>query len=153
MKAPKKSAARPLNPEQQVRRLIARFKPKQQTLVRSVRSGLRKRFPTADELVYDYTKSLVIGYSPTERGSDAVVALAAGADGVRLVFNQGPTLPDPNNILLGSGRATRFIWVDSPGTLKRPEVEAMMNAAAGAVKIPLRASGSGKVVVKGKGGK
>ncbi len=53
-------------PEAQLRSLIEKFDPKDQRLIRSVRSAVRKRLPTANELVYDYGNSLVIGYSPTE---------------------------------------------------------------------------------------
>ncbi len=135
--------------EQQFRRLIAKFEPKQQTLIRAVLKALRKRFPTANELVYDYSNSLVIAYAPTETGSFAVVALSAGADGLRLVFNNGPTLPDPKKILLGSGRATRFIWLGSVKDLTRPEVRALLAAAMSRAKIPLPKTGRGRLIVKG----
>lgn len=52
-------------PEAQLRSLIEKFDPKDQRLIRSVRSALRKRLPTANELVYDYPNSVVIAYSPT----------------------------------------------------------------------------------------
>jgi hypothetical protein len=134
--------------EQQLRSLIAKREPKQQTLIRAVRKVLRKRFPTAQELVYDYPNSLVISYSATERGIDAPVAIAAGADGVRLYFNSGPTLPDPKKILLGSGKQTRFIGLESSKVLSRPEVQALTAAAIARAKIPLPETGRGKLIVK-----
>ena len=134
--------------EEQVKGLVARFEPKRRALIRSVREALRKRFPSADELVYNYSNSLVIGYSGTERGSDAVVAISSGADGLRLYFNQGPTLPDPAKILLGSGKQTRFIHIESPATLRLPEVEALLDTATGRAKVPFRPSGRGKLVIK-----
>jgi hypothetical protein len=148
MKASKKGTTKPLSGEQQIKGLIAKYDPKYQGLIRSVRKAVRKRFPTANELVYDYSNSFVIGYSPTETGSEAVVAIAAGADGLRLVFNQGPTLPDPKKLLLGSGRQTRFIWVESAKTLALPEIEALMQAANDQATTPLRPSGRGKLVIK-----
>lgn len=148
MKASRKGTTRPRSDEQQLRGFIAKYEPKYQRLIRSVRKVLRKRFPSADELVYDYNNSFVIGYSPTERGSDSVVAIAAAVNGLRLVFNQGPTLPDPKKLLLGSGRQTRFIWVESAKTLALPEIEALMRAAIDRAKTPLRPGGSGKLVIK-----
>jgi len=38
-------------PEAQLRFLIENFAPKEQRLIRSVRSAVRKRLPTANELV------------------------------------------------------------------------------------------------------
>ena len=39
--------------EGQLKGFIGKFEPKHQSLIRAVRKVLRKRFPTADELVYD----------------------------------------------------------------------------------------------------
>ncbi len=148
VKVSRKVRTRPLSAEQQVRSFIGRFEPKHQALFRSVRNSLRKRFPTADELVYDYSKFLVIGYSPTGRGFESTFAIAASADGVRLSFNQGPALPDPQKILLGSGKQTRFIWIDSLATLKRPEVQALVRATIERARTPFPRSGRGKLIIK-----
>ena len=138
----------PVSAERQIAGFIAKFEPKNLKLIRSVRRVLRKRFPTANELVYDYRKNFVIGYSPVERGSDAIVALTADAEGVRLIFNQGPSLPDPGKILLGDGRQTRFIRLASAGDLRRPEVESLLTAAVKNANIPLRKSGRGELIIK-----
>ena len=100
-------------PEAHLRSSIDRLDPKNQKLMRSVRAAVRKRFPTLNELAYEYATSFVIGYSPTERGIDGIVAIAARADGVRLYFGQGVHLPDPKGLLLGSGRQTRFVRVEA----------------------------------------
>ena len=84
-----------LTPEAQLRSFIDRLDPKDQKLFRSVRAAVRKRFPTANELAYDYSNSVVIGYSPTDRGIDGIVSIAGRADGVRLYLMNGPQLPDP----------------------------------------------------------
>ncbi len=153
MKASKKITTEPLSAEQQLQNFIAKFEPKHRALIRTVREALRKRFPSADELVYDYPNAFVIAYSPTERGSDAVVSISAGADGLRLVFTQGATLPDAKKILLGSGKQTRFIWIESPKTLSLPEVKALLELAIDRAKIPLRPSGRGKPIIKPKSAK
>jgi hypothetical protein len=153
MKASQEGTTKSLSAEQQLQSLIVEFEPKHQALIRVVRKALRKRFPSADELVYDYPSAFVIAYSPTERGSDAVVSISAGADGLRLVFTQGATLPDPTKILLGSGKQTRFIWIESPRTLSLPEVKAVLETAIDRAKIPLRPSGRGKPIIKPKSAK
>lgn len=116
-------------PEAELRSYIGRFDPPTQRLIRSIRAALRKRLPAANELVYDYGRSLVIGYSPTERGIESVVAISARANGVSLFFNQGPTLPDPKKLLKGSGRQTRFIGLESARQLSHPDVKALVAAA------------------------
>jgi hypothetical protein len=145
---PHRSVSSPSSAEQQVSSFIAKFDPNNQKLIRSVRKVLRKRFPAANELVYDYRNNFVIGYSPIERGSDAIVAITADANGVRLYFGHGASLPDPHKILTGDGRQTRFIRLESTGVLLRPEVESLMTAAVRKSRIPLRRSGRGELIIK-----
>jgi len=134
--------------ERQLRRFIAKFEPKHQTLIRAVRKALRKRFPAAYELAYDNYNFFVIGYGSTERPSDCIVSMAAGANGVGLCFIHGARLPDPHNLLLGSGNQTRFIRLESADVLARPGVEALVAAAIARAKTPLRARGRGRLIIR-----
>jgi hypothetical protein len=108
--------------EQQLAGFIKKFDSKNAALIRSVRKVLRERLPTANELVYDNYNFFVIGYCLTERPSDCVLSIAAGANGVGLSFYYGATLPDPHKLLLGSGSQNRFIRIEPAATLARPEV-------------------------------
>ncbi len=110
--------------EKQLRGFIEKFEPKHQKLIRDVRKALRKRLPTAHELAYDNYNFFVIGYSPTERPSDAILSMAAGANGIGLCFIRGASLPDPKKVLLGSA------------------------AAIAQSKAPLRASGRGTLIIR-----
>src|SRR5262245_15479659 len=139
--------------EKQLKGFIAKFEPSHQTRIRAVRRALRKRFPTAYELAYDNYNFFVLGYGPTERPSDCIVSMAAGANGVGLCFIRGASLPDPNKILLGSGNQTRFIRIESAAVLARPEVEALIAAAAARAKTPMRASGRGQLIIRAVSGK
>ena len=136
------------DPEKQLKTFIDKFEPKHQALIRSVRGALRKRLPTANELVYDNYNFFVIGYCPNERPSDSIFSIAAGANGVGLCFIRGASLPDPHKILLGSGTQTRFIRVESAQTLVRPEVEELMVAAIAKSKVPLPPTGARKLVIR-----
>src|SRR5215212_1726124 len=107
----------PPSPATQVSAFIAKFDPAVAAVIRSSRTAMRKRMPTALELVYDNYNFFVIGYSSTERASDCVVSLACGANGVSLSFYHGATLPDPDRVLLGSGNQNRFVRVESAKTL------------------------------------
>ena len=140
-------------PEAQLRAYIDKLDPKKQKLFRSVRAAVRKRFPTANELAYDYNNSIVIGYSPTDRGIDGIVAISARATGVALYFNQGHQLPDPKKLLLGSGKQTRFIQVDAAGQLVHPDVEAMIAAALDQARVPLPSKGRGRLIIRGAAAK
>ena len=135
-------------PEAQLRSLIEKFDPKDQKLIRSVRSAVRKRLPSANELVYDYNTFFVISYSSTERPTDAVIATAARPDGLRLYLMQGPQLPDPKKLLMGSGKQTRFIRLESARQLAHPDVEALIAAAIDQTRVPLPSEGRGRLVIR-----
>jgi hypothetical protein len=134
--------------EKQLKSFIEKFEPSQQTLIRAVRRALRRRLPTAYELAYDNYNFFVIGYSATERPSDAIVSIAAGSKGVSLCFLRGASLRDPRAILLGSGNQTRFVRLESAAVLARPEVEALLAAAIAQAKPSFRATGRGQLVIR-----
>jgi len=138
----------PAGADKQLQSFIAKFEPRHQMLIRAVRKALRKRLPTANELVWDNYNFFVIGYSATERPSDSIVSIAAAANGVGLAFYRGATLPDPHKILLGSGSQNRFIRLESARTLSRPEVKALIDAAEAQAKTPFAASGGRKVIIR-----
>jgi len=145
----KAKRATPSDAEEQVASFIDKFDPAHRALIRGARKALRRRLPAANELVYDNYNFFVIGYSPTERPSDTIVSLAAGANGAGLAFPYcGATLPDPHKLLLGSGSQNRFIRLESAATLARPEVEALVAAAVARARAPLAEKGKGRLIIR-----
>ena len=142
------SPAPSVEAEKRLRGFIAKFTPARQKLIRAVRKALRQRFPTADELVYDNYNFFVIGYGPASRPSDAIISIAAAANGVGLCFIRGASLSDPGRVLQGSGRQTRFLRIPSVDVLARPEVEALLAAAVSLARTPLRSSGRGQLIIR-----
>jgi len=140
-------------PEAQLRCFIDNFDPKNQKLIRSIRSAVRKRFPTANELAYEYPDSVVISYTPTDRGIDGIVAIAARADGVSLYFGQGVQFSDPKKLLLGSGKQTRFIRLEAASQLAHPDVEALIVAAIDKARVPLPSTGRGRLIIQSSAAK
>jgi len=132
----------------QVDGFIAKFDPAQQRLIRSMRAAMRKRLPTAVELVYDNYNFFVIGYGPNERASDAVFSIAANSKNVGLAFLQGATLPDPKRRLLGAGKRNRFMRFTSASELRDPDVQALVRAAVAQAMTPFPRTGRVRTVVK-----
>jgi hypothetical protein len=148
VKAADKAPATAATSEQQLQQFISKFDQKNQKLIRAARTTLRRRLGTATELVYDNYNFFVIGYCSTERPSDCIVSIATGANGVALSFYHGATLPDPQKVLLGSGRQHRFVRLESAATLAQPEVEALIDAALAQAKTPLPANGRRKLIIR-----
>jgi hypothetical protein len=115
-----------------------------------MRRCLRKRLPTAHEVVYEYHNlgAVVISFSPNEHGYEGVLAIRASANGVRLYFNRGKELPDPEKLLQGSGNQTRSIDVEGASTLARPEVASLIEEAIARNRVPFEGAGRGAVVIR-----
>ena len=143
-----KLAPKAESPAKQVAGFISKFDPAIAKLVRSARSVLRRRFPTAIELVYDNYNALAIGFSTTERTSDVLFSLAVYANGVNLYFMYGRALPDPQGLLQGSGNQGGFVRLDNLGVLDKPSVKALLGAAVRQAKAPLAKTGRGYTVIK-----
>lgn len=145
--SPVKTTAPVASAEERITALISKFDAEYQKLIRAARKAVQKRFPTANELVYDYARNFVIGYSPTEAGAHGIAALSAEPEELRFYLTNGAKLPDPHKLLQGKAGA-RYVVVGSAKDLLRPEVEALMVAAEKVAKIPLKASGRGELIMK-----
>lgn len=135
-------------PAAELRRFVAKYDTPVGRLVRAARAAMRKRFPTALELVYDNYQFLAIGYSATERASDCIASLAVSPRGVALSFYYGATLPDPHGVLQGAGNQNRFVRLTSAATLAQPKVAALLRAATAQARTPLPTSGRGRTIIK-----
>lgn len=142
------SAAERRAADAQLRTLIDKFAPANLRLVGAMRRWLLDRLPTAHEVVYEYRDCFVISYSPNERGYEGVLAIRGSADGVKLYFNSGKGLPDPQKLLQGSGKQTRWIHVEGASTLDRPEVSSLIDEAIARNPVPFASVGRGSVVIR-----
>ena len=134
--------------EAQVKSLLDRIAPEHARLMSALRKAVRTRLPTAHEIVYEYADNVTISYSPNDKGYAGVLSLRASADDVRLYFNPGKGLPDPEKLLQGTAKLVRFIPVDSAAALKRPAVAALIAAVLARNPIPFAKSGDGPVVIQ-----
>ncbi len=142
------SAGERRSAEAELRGLIAKFAAAHQRLVGTMRRGLRKRLPTAHEVVYEYRDCFVISYSPNEHGYEGVLAIRGSANGVELYFNRGKELPDPEKLLQGSGKQTRWIHLEGASTLTRPAVASLIHEAIARNREPFARTGRGPVVIR-----
>jgi hypothetical protein len=143
------SAAERRTAEAELNSLVEKHAPEHQKLVAAMRKALLKRLPTANELSYEYANqgAVVLSYSPNEHGYDGVLAIRASADGVKLYFNQGKDLPDPEKLLKGSSQ-TRWIAVEDASTLARPAVKTLIDEALARNSVPFATAGRGSVIIQ-----
>ncbi len=141
------SAVERRSAEAEIRRLIDKFAPVHLRLTGAMRRLLRKRLPTAHEVVYEYRDCFVISYSPNEHGYEGILAIRGSADGVRLYFNRGKDLPDPAKLLQGSSQA-RWMKVAGASVLARPDVASLIDEAIARNRVPFASTGRGLIVIR-----
>ena len=133
---------------QQLASFVAKFDPAIAKVIRAARGKLRKRFPTANELVYDNFNFFVIGYCATERPTDCIVSIAAAANGVALSFYYGSKIPDPKGILKGSGSQNRSVRLPTAAVLDDPGVSKLIDEAVARARTPLPTTGRGRLIIR-----
>jgi hypothetical protein len=141
------TAAARRSAEAEVRALIEKHAPAHLRLINAMRRSLRKRLPTAHEVVYEYRDFFVISYSPNEHGYEGVLGIRASANDAKLFFNRCKELPDPAKLLQGSGSQVRSIDVEGASTLARPEVARLIDEAIARNPVPFAPAGRGSVVM------
>lgn len=119
--------ARQPSPTAQFSALLSRFSPEIVALIVRGLPKLRRAIPCSFELVYDYSNSLVVAFGMSERGYEAIVALAIFPRSVRLYFDK--SLADPKNLLEGSGGKVRSVALKAASDLDQEDIKALIKAA------------------------
>ena len=74
-----------------------------------------------------YSNSLVVAFGMSERGYEAIVAIAIFPRWVRLYFDK--SLPDPKGLLEGSGAKVRSVTLKAASDLDHGDIQALLKAA------------------------
>jgi hypothetical protein len=109
---------------------MARYRPDVVKTARAALAAIRKQLPGTAEMVYDNCNALVIGFSSSERPSDAILSIGLYPRWVNLYFLQDATdLPDPDGLLRGSGNFVRSVRLTSADDIQNPAVRALITEA------------------------
>ena len=99
----------PAEAERQLESFLEKYDPEVAAFARCALAKMRKLVPGAVEMVYDNYNWLVIGFSPSERPSEAIFSIVLPPRRVTLCFLQGAGLPDPAKRLEGKGNVVRNV--------------------------------------------
>lgn len=136
------------SPVTQLNAFVARYTPEIAATARAALARLRRQVPGAVEMVYDNYNALVIGFSPSERASEAVMSIALFPKWVTLFFLQGAGLPDPKGLLKGSGTRVRGITLDTAADIDTPAVRALIRAALERAAVRIDPAGRRRMMIK-----
>jgi hypothetical protein len=134
--------------EEELAGFIAKFTPAIGSLAVEIRAEMRKRYPMANELVYDNYNALAIGYAPGETTSEAIFSIALYPRWVSLFFLQARGLPDPHRVLKGSGNVVKHIVLPSPDALDQREIQALMREAVRRARVPFDPQNTHRLIIK-----
>jgi len=98
--------------------LLARYPPEVSELARTLHAFVRDLVPELEERVYAGWRG--IGFHDPQAGY--VFGIFPQQDSVRLLFEHGATLPDPDGELEGTGSRARFISLRPGEPLPREQL-------------------------------
>ena len=138
--------ARQPNAAVQFSRLLSRFPPEIIALVKRCLPKLRRALPGSNQLVYNYASSLMVAFSMSERGYEAIVALAIFPRWVRLYFDK--SLPDPKGLLQGSGTKVRSVILKAASDLDHGDIHTLIKAAIKRSGVTFPRTRTNRMVIK-----
>jgi hypothetical protein len=116
-------------------------------LALALREIILDEVPGATESIYQvYTVAIWFGFSGKMK--DMFCYIATNAKHINLGFPRGSTLPDPNRVLEGEGKAMRHIIFARAAELERNYVRRYIRAAIEQLGAAASTGGTGKSVVK-----
>src|ERR1700691_3723174 len=141
-----------MNAETQLASYFAKVEPAMAKLGKALRAKLRARLPGLFEIVYVYENqnALVISYSPTERGFEAVCSISVYPRLAKLGFGRGAQLSKsgPKKLLQGQGMLARYVELSSVADFDRAEIEALIADAVKLAKLRLDPNAKGAMIIK-----
>ena len=115
---------------------LASYDPHVSRLALAVREVVLEEAPEAIESI-SKGYAVSIGFSFTGKPlKDGFCHIATYSSYVNLGFNRGALLPDPNELLAGTGKLIRHITIRSENDLHRPFVRRFLQAAIEQVGLP-----------------
>ena len=111
---------------------LAPYPPEVSDLALSARDFLAKALPGAEETLDESAKLLGYGYGPGYKG--LLCTLLLSKNGIKLGISHGSELPDPKQLMQGSGKVHRHVQLRTKNDLKQPGLKPLLKAALAAWK-------------------
>jgi len=126
---------------------LAAYEPSIADLALALRQVVLEEAPDASESIFQvYTVAIWFGLS--DKMKDMFCHITTHERHVNLGFPRGATLPDPNRMLQGDGKAMGHIEFAAGRDLERPFVRRYIQAAMEQVGAAAAKDGTGRSVVK-----
>lgn len=111
---------------------LAHFNPDIQALALEARALILDTIPGIQEIVDP--PSGIVAYGFSRKYAGLVCAIAPYPRHLNLMLSQGAILPDPDGLLVGTGKRARHIKIQTAGDLQQPGVRALLLAGVDRVR-------------------
>jgi hypothetical protein len=112
--------------------LLSAYSAEIQELAWQARGLILDMMPGALEQVDPSSKLIAYGYG--RRYADLICAIALYKNYVNLMFSRGVELPDPEKLLVGTGKRARHVKLTTAADVANPALRALVVAAVSAQK-------------------
>jgi len=92
-----------------------------------LRTLLLANLPGITELVDIPAKMIAYTYGP--KYADLICVIIPSKKGLKLGFNRGAALPDPDNLLEGTGKISRYVQIKNVEQIHTPAIKNLLNHA------------------------
>ena len=117
--------APPKSSQLQRENILAGHAPLVIVLANTLRAIITAAIPEAREVAYRGWHAM--GYRHPEAGY--FCGIFPHDDSIKLYFEYGRFLPDPDGILAGEGRQTRYVLIRAPGDVNEPAFKQLLEAS------------------------
>lgn len=112
-----------MTPEQ----FLSQYDPNIAGMAMKLREVLHANLPEIIEQVDLPAK--MIGYCYGQKYVDLICALFPSKKGIKISFNRGAKLPDPENLLEGTGKISRYVVITTEGQIHSPALKTLLSEA------------------------
>ena len=131
-KAAKKTVGKAAPATRTLKEMLAPYPPDVQSLARATRALMMDALPKVKETVDSSGPYITYGYAAGYKG--VVSYITVNQTGVKLGVARGTSLPDPKQLLKGSGKANRHVVIKTVEDLETPGLRQLIRAALAAWK-------------------
>jgi hypothetical protein len=122
------AAVNKTTPSREVKALLRAYHPEVEAIGLGARALILEIFPDLNTEVVD-NKVRVIGYGYGPKYVDTVCVVMPTDHGITLGIGHGSELPDPANLMEGTGKVHRHVKLKTKADLDNPALKALLKAA------------------------
>jgi hypothetical protein len=116
-----------MSSENEIQKLLSSYSDEVKTNVAILRKKIKALLPNIIEQLDLPAK--MIGYCYGQKYTDLICVIIPSKKGLKLGFNRGSSLPDPEKLLQGNGKISRYVQICSEQQIESPAIKILIESA------------------------